>query len=187
MSHALSCLFNSFVGDIEQVYVQCVKSALKLFCSFGMFEFLLRSTLFCFSFEYCWFSYLGVHSDCTLSIWTSPSKFKKFRPVSHCFFLLSLFKFPCIKKHNVFSPYHILYNLSFCYAMYYIVSKICIGGCFLKDCFYCYSQQIIYAIANKYLITCNLSCCNTECHPKPNQNNIKYSYIFRTKDFVPQT
>ena len=52
-SYALSCLFDSFVGDFEQVYVQCVKSDVKLFCSFGMFEFLLRSILFCLSFEYC--------------------------------------------------------------------------------------------------------------------------------------
>ena len=56
-----------------------------IFCSFGMFEFFLRSTLFCCSFEYCWFSYLGVHSDCTLSIWASPAKFKQFRPIYHFF------------------------------------------------------------------------------------------------------
>ena len=82
-SSTLLILFNSFVGDFEQVYVQCVKSALRLFCSFGMFEFLLRSTLFCLSFEYCWSSYLGVHSDCALSIWVSPSKFKQLQPIYH--------------------------------------------------------------------------------------------------------
>ena len=42
-----------FYGDFEQVNVHCVKPAVRLFSSFGMFEFLLRSTLFCFSFEYC--------------------------------------------------------------------------------------------------------------------------------------
>ena len=41
-----------------------------------MFEFLLRATLFYFIFKYCWLSYLGIHSDCSLSIWTSPAKFK---------------------------------------------------------------------------------------------------------------
>ena len=40
--------------------------------------------------------------------------------------------------------------------MYYIVSKICIGGRFLEDCFYCYSQQIISAVANESLIPYNL-------------------------------
>ena len=49
-----------------------------LFCSFGMFEFFLRSTLFCFSFEYCWLSSLRIHSNCTLSIWANPAKFKQF-------------------------------------------------------------------------------------------------------------
>ena len=34
-----------------------------IFCVFGMFEFFLRWTLFCFSIEYLWLSYLGIHSD----------------------------------------------------------------------------------------------------------------------------
>ena len=65
--------------------------------------------------------------------------------------------------------------------MYYIASKICIGGYFLKDSFHCFSQQVIYAVANESLIlyniikrvpeTQNLQYCNTECQPKPNQNN----------------
>ena len=33
-----------------------------------------------------------------------------------------------------------------------MVSEICIGGRFLEDCFYCYSQQIISAIVNESLI-----------------------------------
>ena len=40
--------------------------------------------------------------------------------------------------------------------MYYIVSEICIGGRFLEDCFYCYSQQIVSALANESLITYKL-------------------------------
>ena len=56
-----------------------------IFCSFGMFEFFLRSTLFCFSFEYCWLSHLGIHSDCALSIWACPAKFKQFRPIYRFF------------------------------------------------------------------------------------------------------
>ena len=35
--------------------------------------------------------------------------------------------------------------------MYYKVSEICIGGHFLEDCFYCYSQQIVSVVANESL------------------------------------
>ena len=52
-----------------------------IFCRFGMFKFLLRSTLFYSIFEYCSLSYLGIHSDCAWSIWASPAKFKQFRPI----------------------------------------------------------------------------------------------------------
>ena len=41
--------------------------------------------------------------------------------------------------------------------MYYIVSKICLGGHFLENCFYCYSQQIISTVANEPLIPYNLT------------------------------
>ena len=42
-----------------------------IFCSFGMFvSFFLRSTLFCFSFEYCWFFYLGIYFDRASSSFT---------------------------------------------------------------------------------------------------------------------
>ena len=51
--------------------------------------------------------------------------------------------------------YHISYNLSFCYVMNYIVLEICIGGRFLEDYFYCYSQQILSAVANGPLIPYN--------------------------------
>ena len=62
----------------------------------------------------------------------------------------------CTKKHNVFNLYRTSDTLSFCYLMCYIVSEICLGGRFLEDCFYCYSQQIISAIANESLIPYNL-------------------------------
>ena len=44
--------------------------------------------------------------------------------------------------------------------MYYIVSEICIGGRFLEDCLYCYSQQTLSAIANEFLLPYNTR--NTE-------------------------
>ena len=40
--------------------------------------------------------------------------------------------------------------------MYYIVSEICTGERLLEDCFYCYSQQITFAVANVSLIPYNL-------------------------------
>ena len=40
--------------------------------------------------------------------------------------------------------------------MYYIMLEICIGGHFLEDCLYCYSQQIIPAVANESLIPYNI-------------------------------
>ena len=44
----------------------------------------------------------------------------------------------------------------FCYVMHYIVPEKCIGERFLEDCFYCYSQEIISAVANQSLIPYNL-------------------------------
>ena len=35
-----------------------VRHVCHIFCSFAMFEFLLKSGLFSFSFEYCWLSFL---------------------------------------------------------------------------------------------------------------------------------
>ena len=63
----------------------CQVCHMIIFCSFGIFVFLLRSTLFCFSFEYCRFSYLAIRSDYALSIWASPAKFKQFRPIYRFF------------------------------------------------------------------------------------------------------
>ena len=51
--------------------------------------------------------------------------------------------------------YRILYTLSFCHVMYYMVSEIHIDGRFLEDCFYCYYQQIISAVAQESLIPYN--------------------------------
>ena len=46
---------------------------------------------------------------------------------------------------------HIIFILlEFCYVMYYILLKICIGEHFWEDCFCCYSQQIKSAIANDF-------------------------------------
>ena len=79
-------------------------------------------------------------------------------------FLLSLFKLSCAKKHYVYNLYHVSYTLSFCYLMYYIVSEIYIGGLFLEDCFYCYSQQIISTATkeSRFPITLSKSTRNTE-------------------------
>ena len=83
------------------------------------------------------------------------------------------------KENNVFNLYYISYTLTFCYVVYYEVTYICIDGRFVEDCFCYHSEQIISAIANKYLIpfnlmkrapeTQNLSYCNTEFQPEPNQ------------------
>ena len=48
-----------------------------------------------------------------------------------------------------------LFHYLFSYVMYYIVSERFIGGCFVEDCFYCCSQQIISTIADESLIPYN--------------------------------
>ena len=58
---------------------------------------------------------------------------------------------------------HRRYRYRFCYGMYYIVLKMCIGGRLLQDCFYCYSQQIVYALVKKSLIVYSL----TQRAPEP--------------------
>ena len=57
-------------------------------------------------------------------------------------FLSYLFKLSVTKKHHVCNLFCTPYSLSFCYVIYYTVLEIYIGGCFLEDCFYCYSKQI---------------------------------------------
>ena len=76
--------------------------------------------------------------------------------ISSLSFLLSLFKFSCTKKHHFHNLYRILYTLSFCYVMHYIVSAIGIGGSFLLLVFYCCFQQIMPAVTNEFLIPYNL-------------------------------
>ena len=49
------------------------------------------------------------------------------------------------------------YILIFCYVMYYIVPDIYIVGTFLGDSFYCYSKQIVFAVAKESLIPYNLT------------------------------
>ena len=71
-------------------------------------------------------------------------------------FLLSLFRFSRSKQHYVHNLYCISYTSSFCYVMYHIVLEICIDERFLEDFFYCYSQQIIFAVAKESLIPYNL-------------------------------
>ena len=72
-------------------------------------------------------------------------------------FLLPLFKLSCKKKHQVYNLYCISYTLTFCYVMYYILLEIRIGGCFLEDSCYCYSQQVIFVVANASLIPYNFT------------------------------
>ena len=59
--------------------------------------------------------------------------------------------------------------------------EICVGGRFLEDCFYCYSQQTISAVANESLISHNLiskrSTRNTELLiPYGTPSQIKKTY-----------
>ena len=73
--------------------------------------------------------------------------------ISSFSFLLSLFKFSSTKKPHVYNLFHISYTLSSCYVH---SARNCIGRRFLKDCFYCYSQKIIYAVTNISLIPHNI-------------------------------
>ena len=78
---------------------------------------------------------------------------------SHLFLFYYLFKLSCTKKHYVYNPYyisHISHTLSFYNILHYIKSEICIGRRFSENCFHCYSQQIISAVANESLIPCSL-------------------------------
>ena len=71
-------------------------------------------------------------------------------------FCYLFFKFSSTKKNHVYNLYCISSTLRFCYVMYYIVLEIFIGGRFLEDYFYCYSQQIIFAVANETLLPYSL-------------------------------
>ena len=85
----------------------------------------------------------------------------------------------------------ILYTFSFCCVMFYIVSKIDNGRLFLKDCFYCYSQQIISTVAKKSITldkeyqqhrTSNAVTPNTT-QTKSNKCKIRFSLL--EKRFCP--
>ena len=91
-----------------------------------------------------------------------------------------LFKLSCTKKHHVYNTHCILYTLSFCYVMYYIVPEICIGWCFLEDSFYRFSQ-FLSVVASESIIPYNTV--------KPNNGNsnqikkCKYNSAFKWKIF----
>ena len=89
---------------------------------------------------------------------------------------------------RLYSISHIVYfELLLCNVLNSV--EICIGGHFLEDFFYYYSQKNISAAANKSLIpynlikrapeTQNLQYSITECQLKANQKNLKYSLGFR--------
>ena len=59
------------------------------------------------------------------------------------------------QRDIIYNLYGISYTFSFCYALYYIVLKVCICGRFLEECFYYYSQQVIYAAAKESVIPYN--------------------------------
>ena len=75
-----------------------------------------------------------------------------------------------------------------------MVLEICIAGRFLADFFYCYSQQIVSAVANESLIPHNLiqrtpetqNLATLNVTPSQIKKNKRYRSVFRTKDFVPQ-
>ena len=109
------------------------------------------------------------------------------------FSFLSLFKLSCTKTYQVYNLYRISCTSSFCYVIYYVVSQIYISGRFLRDFFYCFSQQFMSTVANESLIPYNhikraaetqsYYYCNTECQLKANQKYVKYSSVLKTKDF----
>ena len=72
--------------------------------------------------------------------------------ISSFSFLLSLFKLSFTKKNHVYNLYRISYTLSFCYVIHYIVSEVCIGRHFFKECF----PTNYIAVTNESLIPYNL-------------------------------
>ena len=63
--------------------------------------------------------------------------------------LLSLFKLSYTKKQHLSNIYSMLYTLSFCYEMHYIV--------FLRELFLSLFPKIISAVANVPLVSYNLT------------------------------
>ena len=66
--------WRSVQAETEMFWRRCVRDYLPF-----------SRTGFTKCFDYCWFSYLGVHSNCILSIWVSPAKFKQFRSIFRSF------------------------------------------------------------------------------------------------------
>ena len=98
------------------------------------------------------------------------------------FFLLSLFELSCTKKHQVYNLYRISHTSDFLLCNVLLSVGSLYWSTFVKELLLLrYSQQIISAVANESLIPYNIKRapetqnlnCNTECHPKPNQKNIK--------------
>ena len=95
--------------------------------------------------------------------------------------------------YYLFSNSHVQRNRSIIYIAYHILSDfllcnvlLSVGSLywstFVKELLLLrYSQQIISAVANESLIPYNIKrapetqnlYCSTECHPKPNQKNVK--------------
>ena len=75
--------------------------------------------------------------------------------LSHYFTFSYLLSFPMLsytKEHYVHNLYFISYALNFCWVMYYRLSRMYIGGRYLEDWFYFYSQQIIFTEGNESFI-----------------------------------
>ena len=78
--------------------------------------------------------------------------------------------------------------------MYYIVLEIYIGGRFLEDCLYFYSQKIIPVVAKESLFpitlckehqkyrTFNTAALNATA--KPNKKNVKYDSFLKQKTYI---
>ena len=91
----------------------------------------------------------------------------------------------------------ILYIVTLSFLIYCIKSEIQIGRRFLKNRFYCYCQQIIFAVAKESLIpynftqkapeTQNLQYYKTKCHTKPNKTEMKYSSVFFQQQLLLHT
>ena len=86
----LSALFLSVRREIGQMHEfsdgqifhfdDSSKFSQPILLAFGLLLF-FPHTSFTKYFEYSWFSYLGIHSDCVLPLWASPAKFQQFQPI----------------------------------------------------------------------------------------------------------
>ena len=114
--------------------------------------------IYIYTYVYIWrlFFKKDTFKYTTISQWltfNSFSWFYIFCPI--VFFTIISFQTLMYNEKSHLESISHMYTLSFCYVMYYIMSEICIGERSLGYCF-CYSQQIIYAVANEYLIPYDL-------------------------------